>query len=436
MFKVAIVGKPNVGKSTLFNKLVKRKTSITLNQSGVTRDSIEEEIIFQNKKFILCDTAGFDPKSNTTIDRNQYTLKKCNLILFMIENKISNDDYFFARWIRKNVSNAEILLICNKNDCKNQDNYYELGFDKHFSISAEHSIGIKDLLCYIHSKIETDPNTDIEENKNNIDNEIRIAILGKPNVGKSTFANKILNDNRSLVCDESGTTRDPVSTKYVQNEVNFNLIDTAGLRKKCNVTDIIEGSANSKSMQVAKTSDVVIFIFDISNFTLEKQDYIIINKILDAGKPVILVGNKKDKVESPDRILDFISLQSNKFLVDDMKIFSISSLNDDDFTQIIEECYKLFILSKREIATSMLNKWLGFVLTAHKHPMVKGKDIKFKYITKLKNKLTFFINCNHPDLVEKSYLQYLKNNLTKKFSIKGIPIRIILKKSDNPYKTT
>lgn len=435
ILKVAIVGKPNVGKSTLFNKIVKRRVSITLNQSGVTRDCIEEEVTFQGKKFLLCDTAGFDPNNKATIDRNQYSLKNCDLILFVIENKIDKNDYYFIQWLRKNVSSVEVVLARNKSDCKDQDDYHQLGFKRDFPISAEHSTGIKDLLFYICSKIKA-PEEPEEDLKKNPEEEVRIAILGKPNVGKSTFANKILKDDRSLVCDEAGTTRDPVSTKYTHKENRFNLIDTAGLRRKCNVTDILEGSANTRSMQVAKTSDVVIFIFDMSKFTLEKQDYIIINKILDAGKPIILVGNKKDKVEKPDQILEFVRLQSNKFLIDNIKIFGVSSLNEDDFNDIIDESYKLFVLSKKDISTSALNRWLEYALAAHKHPMVSSKDVRFKYIAKLRNKMVFIINCNHPDLVEKSYLQYLKNSLAKKFSISGIPIKIILKKSINPYSSS
>ena len=434
MFKIAIVGKPNVGKSTLFNRIIKKRQSIVFDRSGVTRDCIIAHASFKNKEFILTDTAGFVPKMKESIDRTIYSLRECNLIFFVVGNSVDDEDLSFANWLRRNSSNKEILLIKNKCDYKEQDNPAYLGFSKNFEVSAEHNIGIRELLNYVVKKIPDESAQDKTEIiKENNPKKISIAILGRPNVGKSTLMNKLSQEERSATSEIAGTTRDPISAEVKYKNINFNLIDTAGLRRKSRVTDSLEIFSNSKAIKVIEKADIVLFLLDVSNLTLEKQDYTIINRILDSGKPIIIIANKSDKVDNANEIVDFIKLQINKFLLNEVKIFAISSLNDDDFSRINEECCNLFKIARQKISTGKLNRWLQKTVKNHSHPIISDKKINLKYITQITDRLIFNIFCNHPKLLDESYIQYLRNNFYKSFNISSAPVKFNFKSTINPY---
>ncbi|AHX11456.1 ribosome-associated GTPase EngA [Neorickettsia helminthoeca str. Oregon] len=440
VFRVSIVGKANVGKSTLFNKLTKQRLSITMDRKGVTRDVLEKKVSLQNgESFLLLDTAGFNPKRSDTIDRTQYAIKKSEIILFVIDDKIDAEDLFFVSWLRKNAGNSRIILVRNKIDCKNKDDCSVFGFKEVFQISAEHSTGIQELLAYIESSLpQRSSSEDFTEKIEEKFRKIRITILGQPNVGKSTLMNKFMGTDRVLVSPEAGTTRDPVNDEFLWNgHTIFEFIDTAGLRKKRKVSDKLESVSNSRALQASAESDVILFMYDVSNFTLEKQDFILINRVLENGKPVILIGNKKDAVKNADlkNIQDFIKLQGNKLLLERMPTFFISSLRENDFSVLLEECSKLYDSAKKHIPKHKLNRWLQEVINKHPHPIVNSKSVKLKYITKVKDKFSFLIRANHPDLVADSYLNYIKNSLAKDFQIYGIPIKFVLEKNKNPYAT-
>ena len=431
MFKIAIVGKQNVGKSTIFNKVLGRRHSITLDRKGVTKDVLQKTAVFKQKRFLILDTAGFHPEIKETIERATYALKDCNLVLFVVENTFNQEDKIFASWLRKNCHDKEILLVQNKIDRKEKEEVGIFGFKKSFFISAEHSVGLKELLFYITSKIEIEDEEDIQDDKSDKTDkgQIKIAILGRPNVGKSTLMNRLLKDNRSLVQDKAGTTVDPVTGSIQYSSVDFDISDTAGIRKKSKIEDQIESFASSKSFDAAKNADVCMFLFDAANLALEKQDFVIINKILDASRPVVLVANKIDKSNNKEEVMHFVKLQSNKLLLDKVSIFAISSLNDKSFDNIIDECKKIYLQTKKEIKIGQLNRWLASATSQHVHPVIRDKVVKFKYITKVKKRLVFVITCTKPKLAEASYVQYLKNSLAKNFGLESAPVKIKLKQS-------
>ncbi|KYH12584.1 ribosome biogenesis GTPase Der [Neorickettsia sp. 179522] len=433
-FKVSIVGKANVGKSTLFNKMAKQRCSITMDRKGVTRDVVSRRILLNDRKsFFLLDTAGFNPQHPETIERTEYAIKESDMVLFVIDNKIDSEDMLFASWIRKNAGNSKILLVCNKSDRKDRDDCSLFGFRDIFPISAEHSVGLRELISYIESFVPEQldvPKSDSEQQR-----RIRVAILGQPNVGKSSLMNKFIGKDRVLVLPIAGTTRDPISDEFQWKCTTFELVDTAGLRKKQRVTDGLEKICNSSALRTSAESDVVLFMCDISNFTLERQDFLLMNRILEQGKPIILVGNKKDAVNATEleSVKEFISLQAQKLIASQIPIFFISCLHESDFSFILDECVRLYDDSKRNIPTHRLNTWLQEVVRRHPHPMVNSKPVKLKYIKKLLHKFVFVLSANHPELVAESYLNYIRNSLIRNFRIYGIPVTLILKKNDNPY---
>ncbi|ACT69492.1 putative GTP-binding protein EngA [Neorickettsia risticii str. Illinois] len=434
VFRVSIVGKANVGKSTLFNKMAREKRSITMDRKGVTRDVVVRKIsLNEGKSFLLLDTAGFNPQHPETVERTEYAIKESDMILFVIDNKIDSEDMLFASWLRRNAGNSKIVLVCNKSDRKDRDDCSLFGFQNVFLISAEHSLGLSELISYIESFIPEQ--LDIPENDSEKQRRIRVSILGQPNVGKSSLMNKFIGKDRVLVLPIAGTTRDPISDEFQWKCTTFELVDTAGLRKKQRVTDGLEKICNSRALRTSAESDVVIFMCDISNFTLERQDFLLMNKILEQGKPMILVGNKKDAVNATEleSIKDFISLQAQKLIASQIPIFFISCLHESDFSCILDECRRLYDDSKRNIPTHRLNVWLQEIIRHHPHPMVNSKPVKLKYIKKILYKFAFVLSANRPELVAESYLNYIRNSLVRDFRIYGIPVTLTLKKNANPY---
>ena len=440
---IAIIGRPNFGKSTLFNRLIGKNKAIVADNPGVTRDYIVESYIDRGFKIELIDTAGIEEKNNKNLSKklkesSEKAIKKADTVIFLVDvrSEITSDDLFLTKLIRK--SGKEVILVANKCETVKQDNealkFISFGFGESINISAEHNRGIIDLKSSIYGSIEKNKANDVKD-KFEKDIAIKIAILGRPNSGKSTLTNYLLQEERQIVGEISGLTRDTISAEFNWNNKNYVIIDTPGLRKKSKITDDVEKKSSKSSLRTVDNSDVSILMIDAS-VGFDKQDLIISNYIEEKGKPFILAINKwdiiKDKKNSKNKILDKTLKSLSQF--GGASIVFISSKNGDGIEELMKTVLKIYNLSFNEISTNKLNSFLEKITSSHTHPTQNGREVRFKYITQIKsNPISFAIFTNKPKAVLESYKRYILNNLRKEFSLSGVPIRVMYKKTDNPY---
>lgn len=440
---IAIIGRPNVGKSTLFNRLIGKNKAIVADNPGVTRDYIIDSYTDRGFKIELIDTAGIEEKNNKNLSKklkesSEKAIKKADTVIFLVDvrSEITSDDLFLTKLIRK--SGKDIILVANKCETVKQDNealkFNSFGFGESINISAEHNRGIIDLKSSIYGLIEKNKANDVED-KFEKDIAIKIAILGRPNSGKSTLTNYLLQEERQIVGEISGLTRDTISAEFNWNNKNYVIIDTPGLRKKSKITDDVEKKSSKSSLRTVDNSDVSILMIDAS-VGFDKQDLIISNYIEEKGKPFILAINKwdiiKDKKNSKNKILDKTLKSLSQF--GGASIVFISSKNGDGIEELMETVLKIYNLSFNEISTNKLNSFLEKITSSHTHPTQNGREVRFKYITQIKsNPISFAIFTNKPKAVLESYKRYILNNLRKEYSLSGVPIRVMYKKTDNPY---
>ena len=430
---IVIIGKPNVGKSTLFNRLIGKAKSIVSPIEGVTRDRVYGTFEWLNKEYELIDTGGYIPKDSDDINKQvkiqaEIAAYSSSLILFLIDGKndISTNDQILADKIKK--IGKPYLLVINKMDTLNDQNdsykYYELGLGDPVCISSSSGRQVGLLLDEI-DKIHK--NTDCN-NKSNYD--LSLAIIGMPNVGKSSFVNKILDENKSIVSDLAGTTRDSIDSfiNYFSKEIR--IIDTAGLRKKTKVTDSIEFYSTIRTMRSIEDCDVAAILIDAQK-GFHQQDKSIIKGVVDKGKGLIVVINKWDLIEKDtytmknfkdDMIYDFPILKHYPILF-------ISIKNNLRVRKVLDSALEVFDLRKQKIKTSLLNDIFNQILINYPPPAVKGKEIKIKYITQIRTSPPLFgVFLNHPDLITKSYEKYLSNQIREKINLNGVPINLSFRK--------
>jgi GTP-binding protein len=447
MITLAIVGRPNVGKSTFYNKLTLGKKTIVHDLPGVTRDFSISLAQLGDLKFNLIDSAGLYENPTEQLDKNilkktQQALENADILLFMVDahSGVKNQNFYFAKFLRK--LNKPIILLINKCDGKKfqtyLDDFDKLGFNTQVCISAEHKIGFAELLLTIKELAQKlNLNLSFEESKPNID-IIKLAIIGKPNTGKSTFINKLINSERLLTGEEAGVTRDSISINLNYKNYQFSIIDTAGLRRRKNIDkDSIEQYAVSQTISVVNTANIVILMNDI-NEPLQKQDLKIAEFAIKEGKPIIIIYNKIDSFKNLDKIRPKLDKYTHEIINDikDISIFYLSALKDNSFNYILDQAIKLYKLWNIEISKKELNLWLEYATNKHQPPLSKtGRRIKLKYIIQSATRPpTFKIFVNIVENLPKSYIKYLINDLQTSFNIKGVPIRIEVKKNFNPYE--
>jgi len=441
---IAIIGRPNVGKSTLFNRLIGRNRSIVADNPGVTRDYIIETYTDRSLNVELIDTAGLEENNKKNLSKilketSKKVIEKCDAIIFLVDvrSEITSDDLFLSKLIRK--SGKDIFLVVNKCETIKQDQealkFDSFGFGESTNISAEHNRGVQNLKSLIYKEFNQD---DIEDKSEILkeDNKIKISILGRPNSGKSTLANFLLQEDRQLVGEIAGLTRDTVSEEFEWKKINYIIIDTPGLRKKSKISDEVEKKSSKSSLRAIDASDISILIVDAS-IGFDKQDLIISNYMEEKGKPFILAINKwdliKDKREYKSEILDKVSKSLSQFK--GASIVFISSKSGHGVEELMKTVLQIYNLSLVEISTHKLNSFLDKVTSKHTHPTDNGREVRFKYITQINsNPIYFAIFTNKPKAVLDSYKRYILNNLREEFSLSGVPIKIVYKKTDNPYK--
>ncbi len=428
---VAIIGKPNVGKSTFFNYIVGSRISIVEDTPGVTRDRVYAETNWRGRKFTVVDTAGIEPESEDIIisqmrEQAKIAIEISDVIIFLTDVKqgITAADQEIALMLKK--SKKPVVLVCNKADNMSKDKnevyeFYNLGLGEPYPISAANALGIGDVLDAIY---ENFPEKQEGEDE---DDRIKVAVIGKPNVGKSSLINKILGENRTIVSSIAGTTRDAIDTEYENEYGKYVLIDTAGIRRKSKVTESIEKFSIMRTLLAIERADVCLMMIDALEGVTE-QDAKIAGEAHEAGKGVIIVVNKWDEYEKETGTLEKYKKEVyNKLAyLSYAPIIFISAKTGQRVDKIFDLVNNVAEQNAKRISTSMLNQVINEAIAMVQPPTDKGKRLKIFYGTQVATKPpTFVIFVNKKDLFHFSYERYLVNQIRKEFDLTGTPVRII-----------
>ena len=431
---VAIIGRPNVGKSTLFNRLAKSRISIVDDTPGVTRDRIYADVEWLNHKFTMIDTGGIEPDSKDIIlsqmrRQAEAAIDAADVIVFLVDLKtgLTDSDMQVANMLRK--AHKPVVLVVNKVDdmvtqIMGVYEFYNLGLGDPVPISAAQPLNLGDMLDAV---VENFPEKNEEEDEE--EDVIKVAIIGKPNVGKSSLVNKIVGEERVIVSDIAGTTRDSVDTEFVMDGQKYILIDTAGLRKKKKVTEAIEKYSIIRTVAAVERADIVVIMIDAEEGITE-QDTKIAGIAHEAGKGCLVVVNKWDVIEKDDKTM-------NKYLKDITNTLAymqyapcmfISAKTGQRVNKLFEMIYTISQNQTHRISTGVLNDVLYEAIAMNQPPSDKGKPLKILYMTQVSVKPpTFVIFVNDKELMHFSYLRYIENRMREAFGFKGTPVRFIVR---------
>lgn len=436
---VAIVGRPNVGKSTLFNKLIGERLSIVKDVPGVTRDRLYRDVEWSGKEFTLVDTGGLEPKTQDFImskikDQAQVAIDEADVVVFLVDGKygITGLDEEVATVLRK--KDKKVIVAVNKIDnyIKNQDRIYEffgLGFEEVIGISGEHKVNLGDLLDAIIGKFEKAKTVQEEE-------VLSIAVLGRPNAGKSSLVNKILNKERSIVSDIAGTTRDSIDSDFRYKNRKYRIIDTAGIRRKSKIDDSIEYYSVLRAIKAINRADVCVLMLDSTELVTE-QDKRVAGLIHDEKKPLIIAINKWDLIEKDNStVKQFTELVKTELpFLSYAPVITMSALTGQRVMPILDQINDVFEEYNKKISTGVLNQVLGEMIAVNPVPTRKGRAVKINYVTQIgvaPPRFVFF--ANDPELVHFSYKRYLENKFREYFGFEGSPIEFIFnKKSERNF---
>ena len=432
-FTVAIVGRPNVGKSTLFNRLVGEKKSIVDNQSGVTRDRIYGECDWGGKDFNVIDTGGFVPRSNDVFEKHireqvMIAIEEASLLLFIVDaaTGITALDSEFAKVLRKHQKN--VILVVNKVDniqrMHEANEFYGLGIENIFFIAAMTGSGTGELLDAVVARIPADVQEDPSE-----ENIPKVCIIGQPNVGKSSLVNAMLGEERNIVTDIAGTTRDSVHTRFTKFGKDIILIDTAGIRGKAKVQENLEFYSVIRAVKALDESDIALVVLDATK-GITHQDLSIYKMTIKKHRGIVVVVNKWDLIEKETNTArDYEeTLKAKLAPFNDVPIIFISAIEKQRVFKVIEAVEHVYANIKKKIPTSKLNDLMQKAIEAYSPPAVDGKLVKIKYVTQLPTPTpSFAFFTNHPKYIRESYKGYLENQLRKNFDFNGVPVNIFFR---------
>lgn len=452
--KVAIVGRPNVGKSTLFNRLAGRKIAIVHDKPGVTRDRKEAEAKLRDINMKIIDTAGFEYSKEDSLEKRMWqqtekAIKEADVCLFLFDARdgLQPYDEFFANLVRQ--SGKPVILLANKCEGKLQEDSiheaYKLGLGEPIPFSAEHGLGLLDL--YDMLKPYDKKSKDIKEAEQEVSAEevsedekiksrpIQLAIVGRPNVGKSTLMNALLKDERMLTGPEAGVTRDAISVDWEWKGRKIKLVDTAGLRRHSKIEDSLEKMSAASTKHAAFMAQVVVLVLD-ADAVLDKQDLTIARQVIDEGRALVIAVNKWDianRKEALQKLND--KLQTSLTQVEGVPTVTISALKRENLDKLMSAVFKVYDRWNTRIPTAPLNKWFADMIDNYPPPLGKNKRrIKLRYITQAKTRPpAFYIFSSNPEGLPDAYLRYLMNNLRETFNLGGIPLRVTVRKTGNPY---
>jgi GTP-binding protein len=467
-FTVAIVGRPNVGKSTLFNRLVGKKLALVDDTPGVTRDRRPGDARLIDLKFRIVDTAGLEEAAPETLQgrmraQTEAAIDEADLSLFVVDAKmgLTPVDQALAEMLRK--KGKPVVLVANKSEARGSDGgFYDaftLGLGEPTPISAEHGQGMLDLRDAIVAAIgEERAYPEDDEAVTNIDlraeaaeqgierdddyepeydetKPLRVAIVGRPNAGKSTLINRFLGEDRLLTGPEAGITRDSISVDWSWNGRTIKMFDTAGMRRKARVQEKLEKLSVADGLRAIRFAETVVIVFD-STIPFEKQDLQIVDLVLREGRAAVLAFNKWDLIDDPQAVLADLREKTDRLLPQarGIRAVPVSGQTGRGLDKLMQAVIDTDRTWNRRISTAKLNRWLDAQQTQHPPPAVSGRRLKLKYMTQVKARPPgFMISCTRPDAVPESYIRYLTNGLRNDFNMPGVPIRIHFRATDNPY---
>lgn len=432
---VAIVGRPNVGKSTIFNKLIGKKISIIEDTPGVTRDRIYGNVIYNSYKFHLIDTGGIDLANEDfnkeIIMQANIAIDEADIILFVVDGleELNQNDFVIRDILMK--SNKRVVVVVNKIDNYKREeniyNFYELGFEEVLAVSGEHSLGITDLLDTIVKDFTTN-----DSDEEIIDDRIKFCLIGRPNVGKSSLVNALINEEKVIVSPIAGTTRDAIDTEFTYNKKKYVAIDTAGMRKKGKIYENIEKYSYLRSVKAIERSDVCLLVISAEDGIIEHDKHIA-SYAIEEGKPIIIVVNKWDTVSNKNDISSFTKLIRAEFkFLSFAPIVFVSALTKKRIFTIMPEIDKVYENTNKMVKTNLLNEVIRDAVMLKMPPSYKGKRLKITFAEQTDNappKFTLFVNNNN--LIHFSYERYLENKIRENFDFEGTPIILEYKNKHN-----
>lgn len=461
-FTLAIVGRPNVGKSTLFNRLVGKRLALVDDQPGVTRDLREGSGRLGPLRFTVIDTAGLEEATDDSLPGRMRALTEravamADVCLFLIDARVgvTPTDRSLAELLRKRA--PEVILAANKAEGRAAEqglyDAYELGLGEPLAVSAEHGIGMDDLLRALEPVAERFEDAtaivdvDVDEIDDSVDEEgegailppgrpIQIAVVGRPNAGKSTLVNAILGEDRLLTGPEAGITRDAIAVSLNWGGTPFRVFDTAGMRKKAKVQEKLEKLSVSDGLRAVKFAEVVVVLLDVQ-IPFESQDLRIADFAEREGRAVVVAVNKWDLEEDKPHKLNELREAFGRLLpqLRGAPMVMVSALTGRGLDRLHAAIVKAHAVWNARISTSRLNRWLAAQVAAHPPPAPGGRRIRLRYMTQVKTRPpTFVLFCSHPDAVPDDYKRFLVNGLRRDFDLPGTPIRLYLRAGENPYK--
>ncbi|MXY41050.1 MAG: ribosome biogenesis GTPase Der [Rhodospirillaceae bacterium] len=455
--RVAIVGRPNVGKSTLFNRLVGRRTALVHDTPGVTRDRKEAQARLHGLAFSVVDTAGLEEAAAGAIENRMAAqalraLEGAAVALFLIDARagVTPDDRHFANLLRR--AGTPVLLLANK--CEGRDaepgrlDAFGLGLGEPLAISAEHGLGMGDLRLALGPYLEGPAETGKDAAAEMADRPMSLAIVGRPNAGKSTLFNRLIGEERVLTGPEPGITRDAISFDWRWPDTAdgrpIRLIDTAGVRRRAKVDGSLEKLSVMDTWRAIRFADIVVLMIDAQTvqaygYGLEKQDLTIARQVEEEGRGLAIAANKWDLVSDPQKVRRQIGESLGKSLsqLRGVPLACISALDGQGIDRLMGAVLKIDAAWNSRVGTGALNRWIETMQEAHQPPLVNGRRIRIRYATQVKARPpTFALFANKPADLPDSYLRYLANGLRDSFGLDGVPLRLYLRKGKNPYAET
>lgn len=450
-FSVAIVGRPNVGKSTLFNRLVGRKLALVDDTPGVTRDRREGEASLGDLAFTIIDTAGLEDANDDSLEarmraQTESAIEDADVCLFMIDARagVTPMDEHFAQLLRR--SDGPVIVLANKSEGRAEMGAYEafsLGLGDPIALSAEHGEGLgslydalqpladEKLLAVDVGSDEGDEDADVDDP----DKPLKIAVIGRPNAGKSTLINSLLGEERLLTGPEAGITRDSISIDWEWEGRRLKLFDTAGIRKKAKVNEKLEKLSVADGLRAIRFAEVVVVTID-ATIPFEKQDLQLVDLVVREGRSLVIAVNKWDLIENRQEAMNDLREKCERLLpqVRGVPLIPISGMTGHNLEKLLKAVVSTYDIWNIRLSTSKLNHWFDDITQYHPPPAVAGRRLKLRYITQAKSRPpTFVIFCTRSDAFPQSYQRYLLNAIRDDFELPGVPLRLILREGKNPY---